>query len=84
MGSFIQDIKVICDKDNAGDTRFVFRVMVEDKDDLVKTVNRGLLQKIEEGELDTQNLREVRIESNDKQGFFSSFVGDVKGLISQV
>jgi hypothetical protein len=83
MGSFIQDVTVICDKDNMGDQRFNFKVMVENKEDLIKTVNEGLLQKIEEGELDTQNLRDVRIESNDKLGFFSSIAGDIKNLISQ-
>lgn len=84
MGSFIQDIKVVCDKDNMGDTRFHFKVMVQDKQDLIDTVNRGLLQKIEEGELDTRNLREVRIESDDKLGFFSSVIGDISGLVKQV
>lgn len=84
MGQFIQDIKVICDKDNGQDARFKFKVMVKNTEDLIETVNEGLLQKIQEGELDTQNLRSVIIESNDKLGFFSSITGDVKSILSRL
>jgi len=82
MGSFIQDVKVTCDLNNGRDQEFKFKVVVKDTADLIKTVNVGLRQKIEEGELIAQNVREYRIKTDDKQGFFESVAGDVKDLLN--
>lgn len=84
MGQFIQDIKVTCDLDNGRDKEFKFKVIVSDVEDLKKTVNAGLRQKIEEGELSSQNLREVRIKSDDKLGFFESVIGDVAEIVGNI
>jgi hypothetical protein len=82
MGTFNQKVKVTCDLDNGRDKEFNFDVSVKNKQDLIETVNEGLRQKIEEGELNTQNLRDVRIKSDDKLGFFESITLDIKSLIN--
>ena len=84
MRQFINEIKVKVAKENSRDVNFIFTVLAENKEDLIKTVNEGLRQKVAEGELDTQNLKEIKIESTDRRGFFSSFLGDVEGLLKSL
>jgi len=82
MGQFINQVKVKVDKDNGRDQNFVFTIITDGTEkDVQDTVNAALRQKISEGELDGQNLRKIVINSDDKRGFFSSFVGDVEGLL---
>jgi hypothetical protein len=90
MGTINNDIKVKVDYDNGRDKNFIFNIGVDvDKVDSIeadinKTVNVALRQKIKEGEMDSQNLRGIEIQSDDKRGFFSSFVGDVEGLLKSL
>lgn len=84
MGSFINQVKVKVEKNNSRDQNFVFTIVAKNQEDLIKTVTEGLKQKIKEGELDTQNLRSIVIDSSDERGFFSSFVGDVEGLLKSL
>lgn len=81
MGQFINKVKVKCDYDNMQDKNFIFTVLAENKQDLIETVNQGLRQKIEEGEMQSQNLRSIEIKSDDERGFFASVAGDVGSLI---
>ena len=90
MGIINNDIKVKCDFDNGLDKNFIFNIGVDvDKvddieADINKTVNVALRQKIKEGEMDSQNLRGIKIDSDDKRGFFSSIMGDVEGLLKSL
>lgn len=90
MGIINNDIKVKCDYDNGRDKNFIFSIGVDvDKSEDIeaevsRTVNVALRQKIKEGELQSQNLRGISIESDDKRGFFSSFLGDVEGLLKSL
>lgn len=81
MGQFINQVKVRCDYDNGRDKNFVFTILAKNEQDLVDTVNEGLRQKIKEGEMESQNLRSITIDSDDKRGFFASVVGDVADLV---
>ena len=82
MGNLINKVKVKCDFDNGPDKNFVFTILSDGtKKDVQETVNAALRQKIEEGELSTQNLRGIEIKSNDERGFFATIAGDVKGLL---
>lgn len=82
MGQFVTKVKVKVDKDNGRDQNFVFTIVTDGtQEDVVSTVNQALLQKVKEGELDTQNARGIEIKSDDERGFFSSFAGDVADLV---
>jgi hypothetical protein len=83
-GQFINQVKVKIEKNNSRDQNFVFTIVAKDQADLIKTVTEGLKQKIKEGELDTQNLRSIVIDSDDSRGFFSSVVGDVEELLKSL
>lgn len=75
MGQFINEVKVKCDFDNGIDQNFEFVTITDGTEaDMTATINRALKQKVTEGELNTQNLRGVEIKSNDKKGFFGTFV----------
>lgn len=75
MGQFINEVKVKCDFDNGLDKNFEFTTITDGTEsDMIKTITKALKQKIKEGELETQNLRGVEIKSNDKKGFFGTFV----------
>jgi hypothetical protein len=79
MGQFVTKIKVKCDFDNSLDKNFVFTLVTDGtEEDVTKTVNQALRQKIAEGEMESQNLRGVEIKSDDERGFFGTFV--VKNL----
>jgi len=81
MGQFITKVKVKINKDNSRDQNFVFTLVTDGTEqDVVKTVNDALRQKVAEGELDLQNIREVEIRSDDERGFFNSFIGDIADL----
>ena len=81
MGQVINRIKVKCDYDNSRDKNFIFTIVSDGtEEDVVKTVNQLLRQKIAEGEMESQNLRGIEIKSDDERGFFSSFVGDIADL----
>lgn len=81
MGQFINQVKVKCDYDNGKDKNFIFTILAKNEEDVVKTVNEGLRQKIKEGELSQQNLRSVTIDSDDERGFFASIAGDISDLV---
>lgn len=82
MGQFITKVKVKVNKDKTRDQNFVFTLVTDGTEqDVVKTVNQALRQKIAEGELDTQNLENIQIKSDDATGFFNSFIGDVSDLV---
>jgi hypothetical protein len=75
MGQLINDVKVKCDYDNGLDKNFVFKTITDGtEEDMVKTINTALAQKVAEGELESQNLRSVEIRSEDEKGFFGTFV----------
>jgi len=81
MGQFITKVKVKVNKDKTRDQNFVFTLVTDGTEaDVIKTVNDALRQKIAEGELDTQNLENIEIKSDDERGFFNSFVGDIADL----
>lgn len=85
MGQFVTKIKVKCDYDNGRDKNFIFTIVSDGtKEDVSKTVNDALRQKIAEGEMQSQNLRGVEIKSDDERGFFSSFVGDITDLVNNL
>jgi hypothetical protein len=75
MGQFINTVSVRVDYDNGLDKNFEFVTITDGTEkDMVNTINKALRQKSKEGELDSQNLRSVEIKSNDKKGFFGTFV----------
>ena len=81
MGQFITKVKVKVNKDNSRDQNFVFTLVTDGTEqDVVKTINDALRQKVAEGELDLQNIKEVEIRSDDERGFFNSFIGDIADL----
>ena len=81
MGQFITKVKVKVNKDNSRDQNFVFTLVTDGTEaDVVKTVNDALRQKVVEGELDLQNVKDVQIKSDDERGFFNSFIGDITDL----
>jgi hypothetical protein len=85
MGQFITKVKVKVNKDNSRDQNFVFTIVTDGTEkDVVDTVNAALRQKVVEGELDTQNLKDIEIKSDDDRGFFNSFVGDITDLLKNV
>lgn len=85
MGQVINAVKVKCDYDNGRDKNFVFNLVTDGTvEDVQNTVNTLLRQKFNEGELDSQNLRNIEIKSDDSKGFFSSIAGDVKGFLSSL
>lgn len=85
MGQFITKVKVKVNKDNSMDKNFEFTLVTDGTEaDVVKTVNDALRQKIAEGELDTQNLKDIEIKSDDSRGFFNSFVGDITDLVKNL
>ena len=82
MGQVINQIKVKCDYDNGRDKNFVFTIITDGTEtDVQSTVNSLLRQKVAEGEMESQNLRGIEINSDDSRGFFSSFAGDVEGFL---
>ena len=85
MGQFINKVKVKLDYDNGLDKNFIFTVAVESEADLIKTVNKGLQQKLKEGEFNSQNLRKVVITSDDdERGFFGTVVGDITDIVKGI
>lgn len=75
MGQFINEVKVKCDYDNGLDKNFEFVTITDGTEaDMTETINKALRQKVAEGEMESQNLRGVEIKSNDKKGFFGTFV----------
>lgn len=75
MGQFINEVKVKCDYDNGLDKNFEFVTITDGTEaDMTETINKALKQKVTEGEMESQNLRGVEIKSNDKKGFFGTFV----------
>lgn len=85
MGQFVTKVKVKCDFDNGRDKNFIFTIVTDGSEqDVSSTVNQALVQKVKEGELETQNLRGVEIKSDDERGFFSSFVGDITDLVKDI
>lgn len=85
MGKLVTKVKVKVDKDNGRDQNFVFTIVTDGTEqDVVKTVNDALRQKVVEGELETQNLRGVEIKSDDSTGFFATFTGDISDLLKNL
>lgn len=85
MGNFINDVKVKVDYDNGRDKHFVFKTITNGtEEDMIKTIGKALKQKIKEGEITEQNLRGFEIKSNDAQGFFSAFTGNIKDMFSSL
>ena len=85
MGKLITKVKVKVNKDNSRDQNFIFTLVTDGTEaDVIKTVNQALLQKINEGELDIQNLKKIEIRSDDDRGFFNSIIGDVSDLLQNL
>lgn len=83
MGELINKVKVKCDYDNSIDKHFIFTIMAKDKKDMEATVYEALAQKVEEGEMSTQNLRDIIINSDDERGFFSTIKGNVGDFLKR-
>lgn len=85
MGQVINKVKVKCDYDNGRDKNFIFTIVSDGTvEDVQKTVNTLLRQKVAEDELDGQNLRGIEIKSDDERGFFSTIVGDVGDFVNSL
>lgn len=85
MGSLINKVKVVCDLDNKKDKVFIFTINTDGTEaDINETVNKALAQKVREGELESVSLRKITIKSDDERGIFSSFLGDVEGLLKSL
>ncbi len=88
MGLIGNNIKVTLDNELARDKPFHFYVLTDGTEaDMESTVNAALTQKKREGELtdeDIQQARSVKVTSNDKQGYFASYVFDIKNFFKRL
>lgn len=81
MGQLITKVKVTLDLDRRRDKPFHFTVATDGTDeDMLETIGKGLVQKAKEGEIteeDAKRTDKVKIESDDKTGYFSTIIGNV-------
>lgn len=87
MGNFITDVKVTLDQERRRDKPFHFKILSDGTDeDLVQIVARGLQQKYKEGELTEDDIRRtktIKIDADDKKGYFATIIGDVGKFFKQ-
>jgi hypothetical protein len=87
MGNFITDVKVTLDQERRRDKPFYFKILSDGTDeDMIEIIGRGLQQKLKEGEIteeDVRRTKSIKIDADDKKGYFASIIGDVGKFFKQ-